>query len=233
MPIYSYRETATAKFNFVSDGSEAPAPVGFHEGRSFIYLDGAILDQPTELDLRPHDPLDPTLEALRDRAAPAGSVLDREVALAGMGLSTVERVQDRAFEEVSAYVRTARARIAGADDPVKLAEYADKAALADRVLDGQASPDDLTMIEDEAADFGLDTAEAMASVWRVKALGLRQARLTVNRMERDTMAALRQATTPQAVVDALADAQAQDEAAFADLAVEQAQGWPPTGETPP
>ncbi len=112
--------------------------------------------------------------------------------------------------------------VAGTDDPAKLAEYADKAALAPQIIAGTAPADAIAATREEALDLGLqdipsgDTAEVqLARVWEQKAADLRTARNVINRIERTARAAIQAAQTADEVDAALADAQNQLEAMVA------------------
>ncbi len=204
MPIYSYLETETTKFNFVSDTVEVPVPILEYAGRHFIFFDGDITGQPSDLDFQTHELTDPVVAEIRNGVTPSGTPLQKENALAELGLSDLDRVHAQAIREVTVYTRAARATIAGTDDAVKLAEYTDKAALAERVLGGAATEAETATVMDEAADFDLTTAEDMAVVWRTKANALRAARNVINRLGRNGTAAIEGRRTIGGVLEALA-----------------------------
>ena len=136
----------------------------------------------------------------------------------------IEEVRANASAKILAYARNARARIAGTGDPAKLAEYADKAALAPQIIAGTAPADAVAAAREEALDLGLqdipsgDTAEVqLARIWEQKAAQLRQARNIVNRMERQARAAVEAAADEAAIEQVLNDYKAQADQALTDL----------------
>ena len=139
----------------------------------------------------------------------------------------IEEVRANALGKILAYARDARARIAGTGDPAKLAEYADKAALAPQIIAGTAPADAVAAAREEALDLGLqdipsgDTAEVqLARIWEQKAAQLRQARNIVNRMERQARAAVEAAADEAAIEQVLNDYKAQADQALTDLLVQ-------------
>jgi len=128
----------------------------------------------------------------------------------------VEVVRSHALQTLAEQARQTRAAVAGTDDPAKLAEYADKAALAPQIIAGTAPADAMAATREEALDLGLqdipsgDTAEVqLARIWEQKAADLRAARNVINRIERTARAAIQAAQTADEVNTALADAQSQ------------------------
>jgi len=124
--------------------------------------------------------------------------------------------------QLAAKVKQTRALVAGTDDPAKLAEYADKAALAPQIIAGTAPADAVAATREEALDLGLqdipsgDAAEVqLARIWEQKAADLRTARNIINRIERGARNAIQAAQTADEVDAALAVAKSQLEAMVA------------------
>ncbi len=131
----------------------------------------------------------------------------------------LDQTKEASALQLSAIVKRTRAMVAGTDDPAKLAEYADKAALAPQIIAGTAPADAVAATREEALDLGLqdipsgDTAEVqLARIWEQKAADLRAARNVINRIERTARTAIQAAQTADEVDAALADAQNQLEA---------------------
>lgn len=116
------------------------------------------------------------LKALADQALDSDSFI-----------SALKKSQHAAVNEFAA---KARVRVAGTDEPVKLAEYADKAVAALAINAGSASAAQIEEAETEAALFGLANANAMAAVWLDRAERLRRARAKVNKLARDAHTAI-------------------------------------------
>lgn len=129
-----------------------------------------------------------------------------------------------ALEAISEFAKDARAKISGTDDPAKLAEYADKAGLADLIIVGTATVEAAFAAREEALDRGMadidggDTAEVqLARIWIAKTNALRTARNAVNRLEIAARSAVDAAATPADIQTALDTHKAQAEAALAAL----------------
>lgn len=86
----------------------------------------------------------------------------------------------RAIQLLEREISEARAQVAGTHDPVKMAEYADKASAAQSIIDGGGTPAQRAEAAAEASRLGLASAEEAAAVWMAKAEALRAARTTVN-----------------------------------------------------
>jgi len=114
-----------------------------------------------------------------------------------------------------------RAKVAGTSDPVKLAEYADKAASVDAILAGTATAAQMAEATAEAALRGVADAAAMAAIWQQMADGLRQARLVVNTMVTQTGAAIDGATSLEELEAIKTAALAQADAALAAILAAQ------------
>ena len=123
-----------------------------------------------------------------------------------------------ALAAIRGYATQARARLAGTKDPVKLAEFADKAALAHRLINHTATDEEqATALNDHwALANGLTEAAEVGRVWHQRAQALRQARNTVNRLEAEALKAVEDAE-PLAVEGVLEGLRARAEEALASL----------------
>ena len=106
---------------------------------------------------------------------------------------SLEDAKSSLILDIDNFASFARSSIIGTTDPVKIAEYLDKASSVDAILDGSASAAQIAEATSEAARLGLADAAAVANVWKVKADGLRVARALVNTMVNDAIIAVDQA----------------------------------------
>ena len=103
----------------------------------------------------------------------------------------------------SAAINDARQEIAGASEPTKLAEYADKAMIAEQILSNSASQDMIDEAASEATRLGLADANAAATSWLQMAARLRAARSEINGIRDVHVAAISSASDAEAVDVAL------------------------------
>lgn len=150
---------------------------------------------------------DPALQA--DLPADAVEILQADYSVLRAGQSAGKRIEPgpdgrpvlaepgpRPFAVYGAIVssrcRALRAAAAGTDDPAKLAEYADKAAMAAQLAGGSADfPEvDSALADPWAIDQGITDAAAIGAAWLSKARALRTWRNRINAFEGEAVRAL-------------------------------------------
>ena len=127
-------------------------------------------------------------------------------------------IEDDTLDRWSAILMSARAAIAGTSDPAKLAEYADKAANAQGVIDGTAPAEIVAEAQAEADSLGLDGAGAAAQLWLDKAAALRTARTALNVLDREQREAIARRSSVGGFAEALDLARQALDALLAELA---------------
>ena len=123
----------------------------------------------------------------------------------------------RAIQLLEREISEARAQVAGTHDPVKMAEYADKASAAQAIIDGGGTPAQRAEAAAEAARLGLASAEDAAAVWMAKAEALRGARATVNAFVSDAKTRINATGSVEALEAEVEALRAEGEAGLAAL----------------
>ena len=160
-----------------------------------------------------------------DNGSVFGMFVDRAAALAAARELGVDPAQlqfeipkEEAIEAIRSHATRARVRFAGTGDPVKLAEYIDKAALATRLVNDTATDDEKgsALGDHWALANDITDASTVGREWQKRAQALRLNRNTVNRLEAEALRAIEDAE-PLAVEGALKAFEANVDAALAPL----------------
>lgn len=124
-----------------------------------------------------------------------------------------------AVAQIKEFATGARRQVVEFADEVKLAEYADKAAMADRLVDGTASADEIeTAVADSWAVMNnITDPVTIGQTWQARAHALRIARNTINLLEAQAYTAVDAIKDPEHLPAVLDDLKKQAQTALTQL----------------
>lgn len=122
----------------------------------------------------------------------------------------LDAAKDQAKQAVRQYATECRSKLVGGLDQYRMAEYADKAALAPSLVAGTATDDEkqVALTDAWAIESGVTDPAAVGAEWLRKANLFRIARNKVNQMERDALSEIDSRRVVHTVTEKLEEWQA-------------------------